>query len=195
MSSQCPEAIVLAAALVLAMSAAGVAHVLWLKSRFSRRLAWPLDGGVAWRGKRLFGANKQVRGLVAMPPAAALAFAVLGAVHGRWPVASCGLWDFDAGRYAVVGFACGLAFMLAELPNSFLKRRLGIAPGEAPSGWLKGPCLLLDRIDSTLGVLAAASLLAPVPLATWGWMLLMGPASHAAFSAWLFHARVKARAL
>jgi hypothetical protein len=51
-----------------------------------------------------------------------------------------------------LGFALGAAAMLAELPNSALKRQLGIAPGAAGSG-ISGACFyVLDQIDMLLGV-------------------------------------------
>jgi CDP-2,3-bis-(O-geranylgeranyl)-sn-glycerol synthase len=46
-----------------------------------------------------------------------------------------------------------------------------------------------------LGVLAVASLLVPVPAATWLWVLLLGPCLHALFSVILHRLGVKARAL
>ena len=183
-----PDGFASAAWLVAALSAAGAAHVLWLKSPWARRFTQPLDGGATFRGRRILGANKQVRGLVMMPLASAASFALLGALFPPW--------DLSPAAYAGLGFACGLAFMLAELPNSFLKRQLDVAPGEAPPrGWRRALCLTLDRCDSTLGVLLVLSLLVPTAPATWLWALALGVASHAAFSAWLYRERLKARPL
>jgi len=126
------------------------------------------------------------------------AFALLGLAGHRllpdWLAA--GLWELTPGRYALLGLVAGLAFMLAELPNSFLKRQLGIPPGAIPRQ-RRGRviCMLLDRLDSVLGVLIVVSLLVPVTLATWVWLLLMGPGVHALFSTLLHRAGVKARAL
>ena len=52
------EAIIKAAFLLLAMTAAGAVHVIWLRSTLSRRFGWPIDGGLMLRGRRLFGDNK-----------------------------------------------------------------------------------------------------------------------------------------
>jgi CDP-2,3-bis-(O-geranylgeranyl)-sn-glycerol synthase len=106
------------------------------------------------------------------------------------------LWPLPTLQFAGIGLAAGFGFVLAELPNSFFKRQLGVAPGQVPErGWLRTCCLLLDRVDSTLGVLIAVSLLAPVPAMTWFWVLLFGPGLHALFSAVLFRTGVKVRAL
>ena len=192
-----PHGLANAALLVAALSVAGVAHVLWLKSRWARGWSSPIDGGATFRGRRLFGANKMLRGLVAMPLAAAAAFAAIGATRGAYPEwLARGSWDLSTGGYALLGFTCGLAFMAAELPNSFLKRQLDVAPGGLPrQRWLRPVCFVLDRSDSTLGVLAVVSAALPVSIATWGWMLVLGPASHAAFSGWLYRVKVKGRPL
>jgi CDP-2,3-bis-(O-geranylgeranyl)-sn-glycerol synthase len=192
-----PDGFASAAWLVVALSLAGAAHVLWLKSRWGRRLSRPLDGGATFRGRRVFGANKQVRGVVVMPLASAGVFTALGGLRDGYPEwLARGLWDLPPAMYAGLGFACGLAFMLGELPNSFLKRQLDVAPGAAPQdGALRPLCFVIDRCDSTVGVLIVLTLLVPVSTGTWLWALLLGPASHAAFSTWLYRERLKARPL
>jgi CDP-2,3-bis-(O-geranylgeranyl)-sn-glycerol synthase len=189
--------IICAAFLVLCLSIAGAVHVRWLRSPASRALDQPIDGGVTLRGRRIFGANKKLRGLVAMPPTAALAFGVLGGARPFYPEPlSQGLWALSPLEYALLGFASGLAFMLAELPNSFLKRQFDVAPGAPPlQPWLKPLCATLDRVDSTLGVLLVVTLAVPTPLATWGWALLFGTVSHALFSHWLYRVGEKSRPL
>ncbi len=191
------EAIARAVFLLVAMSAAGAAHVLWLRSALARRFAWPVDGGLTFRGRRLFGDNKRVCGFMVLPPVAALTFLLLGGGRALLPdFFADGLWPLSAGQYAGLGLVCGFAFMLAELPNSFLKRQLGVAPGQAPAQpWLRPVVLVLDRFDSVLGVLLALSLLVPVPAATWLCVLAFGPAVHAAFSIVMHGLGIKARAL
>lgn len=189
--------LVLAVFLLIAMSFAGVVHVIWLKWARADLLLKPVDFGRHFRGRRLFGDNKRLRGFVAMPLAAAGTFAAGAAFRDQLPVAfSGGLWDFSISQYAGIGFLAGLGFMMAELPNSFFKRQLGIPAGETPAA---GPsriiCLLLDRFDSVLGVLIVVSLLAPVPGMTWLWALLIGPSLHALFSALLFWLGIKERLL
>ena len=42
--------------------------------------------------------------------------------------------------------------MLAELPNSALKRQLGIAPGKPGRGWANALFYVLDQVDMLVGV-------------------------------------------
>ena len=67
--------------LVLAVSLAGVVHVLWLRSHWSKAFGQAVDGGLTLRGRRLFGANKMVRGLLVLPVASALPFASCAALR------------------------------------------------------------------------------------------------------------------
>jgi hypothetical protein len=183
--------------LMSAMILAGIAHVLWLRTPWSKRLRMPIDCGLKWRGHRLFGDNKMVRGFIALPPAAALSFALLGGMRPWLPEwLAAGIWNLSPMEYALLGFGCGLAFMLAELPNSFVKRQLGVQPGEAPSSKFWRPVfLLVDRLDSVLGVLLLVTAVLPVSAMTWFWVLLLGPATHTAFSVWLYWSGEKRRAL
>lgn len=191
------DAVVRAIFLVLAMSIAGTLHVLWLRSPLSQRFMWPVDGGLMFRGRRLFGANKRLRGFMVQPPAAAVSFALVAALRDTMPAfISDGLWPLSTLQYAGLGLACGGAFMLAELPNSFCKRQLDVAPGHTPvRRWLRWIVLLVDRLDSVLGVLLISSLLVPVPVATWILVLAVGSVMHAVFSAALYALGIKARAL
>jgi CDP-archaeol synthase len=186
------DPLVCAAFLIVAFMLAGVAQTAWLKLPASRRFARPLDTGLTWRGRRLFGANKTLRGFMVMVPAPAIAFALLARLTGNPP--SHGLWPLTIVGYAVLGAIAGLGFMLGELPNSFLKRQLDIAPGAAPRGTIAWSCqFLVDRLDSAIGMLLALRLLVVVPWRAVLLVLIVGPFIHWTFSVLLFCLGVKAR--
>ena len=190
-----PQGLPCALFLVATMSLAGVAHALWLRSKISRRLDGPVDLNLRLRGRRLFGPNKMWRGFAVMPFAAALAFCAVGSLRPDLPAwLSAGMWEISPALYAALGLACGFAFMLAELPNSFVKRQLDVAPGMAPRGRvLAAVFFLLDRVDSVLGVLIVVTAALPITPGTWAWVLLLGPGIHWLFSLWLYCLNVKAR--
>jgi hypothetical protein len=179
--------------LLAAFIIAGCAQVAWLASSWSQRFAIPLDGGRTFRGRRIFGANKTMRGLVVMVPSTALAFAVVARLAGDDP-ASMGLWVFSPFEYALLGGWAGLGFMLGELPNSFAKRQLDIAPGAIAGGrtaafWQ----FAADRADSGIGMLTALSLVAPTPWQTWALVVFVGWVVHWSFSLLMFRLRLKPR--
>lgn len=181
--------------ILIAMSAAGIVHTLWMRSAYSRRFDAPLDGGRSFRGRRIFGDHKTVRGFMAIAPAAGAAFALLGVARDAgidW--LQPGLWGLTPAALFGAGLWAGVCFMAGELPNSFYKRRRGIAPGVVPaSGWERVLCLIIDRLDSTLAVLCGMSLAVGLHWQTWLAVLLLGPVVHLAFSALLCVAGVKAR--
>lgn len=194
-SSVYPEPYACAIAVILAFCAAGVVHVAWMRSSISRALAIPIDGGASWRGRRLFGDHKTVRGFVAIVPATGVAFAALGAMRESLPAwLAPGVWTLPPAELFLVGAWAAFWFMAGELPNSFLKRRWGIVPGAVPShGTKRAVCLALDRIDSISVMLIALAFAVPLPMLTAVLLLIAGPAVHLLFSALLWLAHVKER--
>ena len=181
--------------LILAFVLAGLLHSLWMKNRFSQTLAIPLDGGRMFRGRPILGENKTLRGFVVMIPAAALAFAaiaVLISLPQALPPAT--LWQLTPAGYAALGAWAGFGFMAGELPNSFVKRQLGILPGQAPASRLtRAICFTVDHVDSIVGMLVAVTLAVHTPWTTWLWVLILGPSIHLIFSWWLYRMGVKGR--
>jgi len=190
-----PDPLITALYLTVAFVLAGFAQAAWLRTRLSWRLMTPIDGGRRFRGRRLFGDNKTVRGFVVLVPATAIAFALTAATIAWWnPDVAASLWPLSAREFAALGALAGFGFMAGELPNSFVKRQLAIAPGQAPRGGLAATLsFIADRTDSILGMLIALSCAVPVPAMTWVYLLIIGPGFHLAFSALLFRLGVKAR--
>jgi hypothetical protein len=106
--------------------------------------------------RQLFGENKTWRGAIVMTAGttlAAVALARMPAYRRRLPEPIA-----DANP-VVVGGVLGLASWIGELPNSFLKRRIGIPPGDqlrAPAG------VLLSVFDQADWVPLAALLIRPI---------------------------------
>ena len=104
----------------------------------------------------LFGANKTLRGALAMSGgtlAATVALHRLEPYRRRLPPE---LREAGPVRHGVL---LGAAVVLGELPNSAIKRRLGIAPGERAGSALGVALAVHDQADFVLG---AWPLLAPV---------------------------------
>jgi CDP-2,3-bis-(O-geranylgeranyl)-sn-glycerol synthase len=182
--------------LLAAFVFAGCAQVAWFATPFSRTFSLPLDGGRTFRGRRIFGANKTLRGFVVMVPATSAAFCLVAKIAaGRaGSLEAAGLWPLSLAGYALVGAWAGLGFMLGELPNSFVKRQLDIAPGaiaDRPFAALWQ--FAIDRIDSGIGMLVALSLAVPTPWQTWALVVLIGWTFHWSFSLVLYRLRVKPR--
>jgi CDP-archaeol synthase len=144
--------------LMVPVIAAGVAHVVVIKRDSFHALAVPLDGGVWWRGAPLLGPNKTWRGLIVMFGVASVAMAMQASLARRsGAVRSFTAIDFERVDPWLAGGIYGLGYAAGELPNSFLKRRIGIAPGgrSARRGLLQ---YVVDQTDSVVGCVAALNL-------------------------------------
>jgi CDP-2,3-bis-(O-geranylgeranyl)-sn-glycerol synthase len=135
--------------LFLAVLGAPLLHAPVLRWDLLPALKRPLDGGRTLGGRRLLGDNKTWRGALCMTAGVVLATVLL------WQ------WDWwrdqlpgavRASSPALVGLLIGLGTVAGELPNSFLKRRLDIAPGtrrHSPGG---AALAVLDQGDLVLGI-------------------------------------------
>jgi hypothetical protein len=112
-----------------------VAHMIVVKKDLFPFLAKPIS-------LETFGENKTYRGFVFLPIAIGTVCLLESIVIG--PFSKNYLSDL------FVGFGLGLAYMLAELPNSYIKRKKGIAPGQsAPNNRIFQ--LIIDKTDSLIG--------------------------------------------
>jgi CDP-diacylglycerol--serine O-phosphatidyltransferase len=133
---------------------AGLTHVAIIKLNLYPSLASvPLDFGATFQGRRLWGDNKTLRGLLVM--VAATAFWVFAqerlSFRFDWAVGLSA--PFEKVHPLLWGALAGAGYVAGELPNSFIKRRQGIAPGAAASGGARVVCWIIDQVDSVAGVL------------------------------------------
>jgi hypothetical protein len=96
--------------------------------RFDLFPSWrrPLDGGATFRGHRIFGDNKTWRGVAAMFSGVVLFAVVLSHVPAYWSKLP---GEIQRAGGLTLGALVGLGAVLGELPNSFLKRQIGVEPG------------------------------------------------------------------
>jgi hypothetical protein len=141
--------------LVLPVIIGGIFQVVVIRGGLLRSWAWPLDRGRCVGGKRLFGDNKTFRGFVVMIVGTALGFGLeVLLAHRSGAVQRLGFVDYRDTIWWLHGSIYGAGYVLAELPNSWLKRRLDIGAGQKGTGALGILFLILDQVDGVFGVLA-----------------------------------------
>jgi hypothetical protein len=134
-----------------------VLHMVLVKKNGLPSLSIPINS--IW-----FGPNKTLRGFVFVPIVNGFVYLAV-----NWP-GGCLLSGLDSHYYlyqamhfgdincvnlllqqTLIGALYGLFYMLFELPNSWIKRRMGIAAGDSSSRsrWF---FTLLDKTDSSIGV-------------------------------------------
>ncbi|MGE0453671.1 MAG: CDP-archaeol synthase [Vicinamibacteria bacterium] len=127
-----------------------LAHGLCIRSGMLRALAVPI-------AREWFGHSKTYRGIVCVSFGTAVGFTLLNPTL-------LSLAHAGPPRLALVGALVGAAAMLAELPNSFLKRRAGIPPGAQASGIRGLGFHVLDQVDVVFGAwVVLAWLTRPTP--------------------------------
>jgi CDP-diglyceride synthetase len=145
--------------LAVPIVAAGLVHLVVLKLDLLpglRRL--PIDGGLRFRGRRLFGDNKTWRGAVVTVATTMLASWALARLSGCcWHLPA--LTPFAESQPLWWGLLLGAGYIAGELPNSFAKRQFGIAPGASGQGAAGRVFWVVDQLDSLAGMLLA---IAPV---------------------------------
>lgn len=150
------------------LGGAGV-HGLCMRNGWLSFLARPIDGGRSFRGEPLFGDSKTFRGPVTVALGAGAVWAFQQSVlHRLDAFAALELVDLAGLPGFWFGAAAGAAGELAELPNSFVKRRLGVKPGGTAQGPLGVVFYLWDQLDVLLGfgcVVAAEVPLTPARVA------------------------------
>src|SRR5262245_26260969 len=123
----------------------------------------PIDRGRKFRGKRIFGENKTYRGLVVVSLGTAIGFGFQSLLlHRIASIRSVELFDYAFFKSVALGVAVGVAAMLSELPNSFIKRQFEIAPGTAAKGWKSVIFYVYDQIDFLLGAWLVLAVVVPV---------------------------------
>lgn len=138
-------------------------HGFCIKFNSLAFLCHPIDRGRKFRGKRIFGDNKTYRGVVVVGLGTAIGFGLQSLVlHRIASIRGIELFDYTLFKSVTLGGAVGVAAMLSELPNSFIKRRFEIAPGSVARG-LKGAIFYVyDQIDFLLGSWLVLAIVVPV---------------------------------
>jgi|AntRauTorckE5430_2_1112549.scaffolds.fasta_scaffold17356_1 hypothetical protein len=150
--------------LLVPVIGAGILHMVIVKWSVGQFLAIPVS-------TTLLGANKTWRGVVVMPVLSAIFAVVLRGLLAEMPA-----WEAGA-----IGLLTGLAYVVFEWPNSWLKRRLGVAAGQQTKR-LQGLFMVLDKTDSAFGVSLTGAWLFGLSFSEWWPLFLIAAVLHAVLS-------------
>ncbi|MDP3725464.1 MAG: CDP-archaeol synthase [Nanoarchaeota archaeon] len=122
---------------------AGIANICpSISAKWLPGLSYPLDFGRTFRGRRIFGEHKTIRGIIAGVMGGGAVFLLekylLGSIAGEG-VGNLP-WYF--------GFLLGAGAVGGDAIESFFKRQIGMRPGKS---WI-----LFDQIDWIVGALIAS---------------------------------------
>ena len=176
----------------------GVFNMLLLHIPFLKSHCRPIDGGKNWTdGKRIFGDSKSVLGFWLMTLFG-------GFMELFWGLLLQGLgetkrsllylyFENAPGFNFLIGMLFGFLYMLFELPNSFIKRRLSVSASEQGDRrrGLKLIFFILDQIDSMLGIMLCLGILVHLSPAQIVFAVFLGGLTHVLVNCLLILFRVR----
>ncbi|CAM3913025.1 hypothetical protein VA7868_02306 [Vibrio aerogenes CECT 7868] len=162
------EIILSALILMLPLIISGSFHMMVVKRNWFSAWAIPLN-------EHAFGRNKTWRGMLVMP-LATIPGTVLICILYTW-FQPWMLVDLTTTDPVLLGILLGIGYVIPELPNSWVKRRLKIPPGQQAAKnafWFT----LIDQTDSAIGCAIVYALMLDVPVIVFLWIILLGPLVH-----------------
>ena len=186
--------------LIAILVCAGATNMAFVKAPLLSGLSRPMDGGALFRdGKRLFGDNKTWKGFFGMIAITSIWLAIAGWLATNFPdIRGLSLIPFEELRFPFnvwfFGAMWGLAYVLAELPNSFLKRRIDILPGKNATGMKGFLFLVLDQADSVIACVLVLPLFGSITWPDAIMLVVLGSFAHYLANLGLFAVRLKKQA-
>ena len=171
----------------LPIGVANTGPVTASKLPFLKKYNQPLDFGKTYRGKRIFGDHKTIRGIIAGGVVGFLTagLQMLLSDTFSWPQNySMGL-DYGSSIILVMGLFLGFGALIGDAVKSFFKRQIGIAPGR--------PWVPFDQLDFVIGGAIASLPFIVLPLYMYVLGLFIALVLHPTFNviAWLLRLQDK----
>ncbi|MBA3899217.1 MAG: CDP-archaeol synthase [Bacteroidetes bacterium] len=159
--------------LIIPLIISNTIHMVMVKKNAFSFLKAPIS-------ENAFGANKTWRGFIA-----------LSLLNGLFTMMF--LWAL--GKHSLqgnflFGALLGFVYMLFELPNSYIKRRLGIGAGNSSSKY-KWLFAFMDKSDSAIGVCLVFFFWASISIFQLFYLILISIALHALVSMVLVQLKIK----
>ena len=176
---------------------AGISNMVVVKRNWFKKRAKPMDGGKALKdGKRIFGNNKTWLGFLTMIGCSIVTHVVWGLIcrlftdmQNMNQLYLC--YENTLLYNIIVGAIMGVAYMIFELPNSFIKRRLDIRDGQTEKG-LKGKIFfVIDQLDSMFGVILVLAVASKISLLQYINYVLLGGLTHICVNLVLYKLKIR----
>jgi len=127
---------------------------IWLPAILKRglaKLAHPVDFGIQWRGKEIFGKNKTWRGLLVGVTVGIFVAGIQALLFFKTDFfRNNTLVDYQKVNFILFGALSGGGALVGDLVKSFIKRRLNVPPGKPWFPW--------DQLDWIAGAIALSSI-------------------------------------
>ena len=175
----------------------GILNMVWCRLPVLKALNRPIDGGRDFRdGNRIFGRNKTWKGFTGYIVFAVLCAVIWGLICENVPYLFRYNYFYTYHKNGLlynlmIGALLGLAYALFELPNSFIKRRLGIEEGRPAKGITRWMFVFFDQADSVFGCVLVLTLVYRMTVLAYFGYVLIGAATHIVINILLYSARLR----
>lgn len=174
----------------------GVLNMFFCRTALYKAHNKPIDCGKNWvDNKRIFGDNKTFIGFASMVVicmAISMVYGVLLQILGANSFSA--FYEYRENRIlynGITGFWFGFAYMICELPNSFIKRRIGIPEGKTVTH-IKGVLFfVIDQIDSMFGVMLVVAYFGKLSLLQYLFYVFLGGLTHIIINLGLYLSHVR----
>lgn len=175
----------------------GILNMVIVKQKWFKDRALPIDFYSNWKdGKRIFGNNKTYLGIFTMILSCILTYIIWGIICKNISIMqelneTYLIKENNIGNNIVFGALMGIAYMICELPNSFIKRRIDIPDGKTVDG-LKGTIFfVVDQLDSMFGVILVLYAVSKITLIQYISYVLLGGITHIAVNLLLYKLKIR----
>ena len=160
----------------------GIGNMIFVKTTFYKNHNKPIDSG-----KNIFGKNKTWIGAFSMIIQVTIFQIILS-----YTVLS--KYNYIYENYEnilklnlIVGLLLGTAYIIFELPNSFVKRRLNIEPGKTKN-WIS---YIIDQIDSIIGVTIILCFYTDMTIIQFLAYIILGAITHSLINLILYFVKIR----
>lgn len=176
---------------------AGILNMICVKQSWFREKARPLDRGAKLKdNKRIFGDNKTDLGIITMIVCSILTHIIWGIICKGWSTGRelnrlYTIHNNNITYNILVGALMGLAYMILELPNSFIKRRLQIPDGKTLSGIKGKTFMIIDQVDSLFGIALVLAFVSNISIGQYFNYIILGGLTHITINYILYKLKIR----
>lgn len=175
---------------------AGISNMIFTKTSFYKKYKYPIDGYKTTKGgSRIFGDNKTWIGFVSMVMFYCIFQVGCGMVCNTLKLNHYNelynIYENSLVFNLIFGILAGLVYMLLELPNSFIKRRISIPSGRTVGGFKGILFFIIDQVDSLLGVMLLLMLFSNIGYFGYFRYLMVGALTHIFINSVLYILKVR----
>lgn len=174
----------------------GIFNMVFTKTGIYRRHKYPIDNYKCFTdGRRILGDNKTWIGFFSMIVLCIVTQMICGGILKTAGMETHNelyrLHDNITPYNMLVGVLFGLTYMILELPNSFVKRRLDIEPGKTKNSVMGAMFFVIDQIDSLIGVMAVIYVMSDISFWKYLGYVALGGITHIVINLILYKAKIR----